>query len=57
MRQRVPGILKELIRALQEEGEDDLVSTVNGLLRCLRDLPGQPIAVPDDIFLTKDDLC
>lgn len=57
LHQKVPGILKELIRVLQEEGGDSLVQKVNNLLLCLRSLPGQPIPVPDDVFLTTDDLC
>lgn len=56
LHQKVPGILKELIRVLQEEGGDSLVQKVNNLLLCLRSLPGQPIPVPDDVFLTPDDL-
>lgn len=57
LQQKVPGILKELIRVLQEEGGDNLVQTINDLLLCLRNLPGQPIKIPDDIFLSLDDLC
>lgn len=56
LHQKVPGILKELIRILQEENDSNLVQKVNNLLGCLRNLPGQPITVPDDIFLTEDDL-
>ncbi len=56
LHQKVPGILKELIRILQEEDGSNLVQKVNNLLACLRNLPGQPITVPDDIFLTEDDL-
>lgn len=56
LHQKVPGILKELIRILQEENDSNLVQKVNNLLACLRNLPGQPITVPDDIFLTEDDL-
>lgn len=57
LHQKVPGILKELIRVLQEEKGEYLVQKVNNLLTCLRSLPGQPIPVPDDVFLTIDDLC
>lgn len=56
LHQKVPGILKELIRILQEEDGSNLVQKVNNLLACLRNLPGQPITVPDDVFLTEDDL-
>ena len=56
LHQKVPGILKELIRILQEENDSNLVQKVNNLLACLRNLPGQPITVPDDVFLTEDDL-
>lgn len=57
LHQKVPGILKELIRVLQEEGGDKLIQAVNDLLTRLRSLPGQPITVPDDVFLTAEDLC
>ncbi len=56
LHQKVPGILKELIHILHEENGDEVVQKVNNLLACLRNLPGQPITVPDDIFLTEDDL-
>ncbi len=56
LHQKVPGILKELIRILQKEDGDEVVQKVNNLLACLRNLPGQPITVPDDVFLTEDDL-
>ena len=56
LHQKVPGILKELIRILQEKDGRNLVQKVNNLLACLRNLPGQPITVPDDVFLTEDDL-
>lgn len=55
--QKAPGILKELVRVLQEEEGEQLVQLVNNLLSLLRGLPGQPIEIVDDIFLTKDDLC
>ena len=57
LHQKVPGILKEIIRVLQEDPRDKLVQTVSDLLTCLRNLPGWPIEIPDDIFLTTDDFC
>lgn len=57
LHQKVPGILKELIRVLQEEENGKLIRAVNDLLTRLRSLPGQPITVPDDVFLTAEDLC
>lgn len=57
LRKRTPGILREFIRTLQEEGEENLVSGVNALLDRLRSLPGQSIQVPADLFLTMEDLC
>lgn len=56
LHQKVPGILKKLIRSLQEKDGSNLVQKVNNLLACLRNLPGQPITVSDDVFLTEDDL-
>lgn len=54
--ERVPGIFTELIRVLAEEEEEQLVDKINSALICLRQLPGQPVQVPSDIFLKKDDL-
>jgi len=51
------GILKELIRVIQEEQGDQLIQMTNDLLNRLRRLPGKPIEIADDIFLTKKDLC
>ena len=56
MQEKVSGILKEMIRILQEENGEQLISGINDLLACLRNLPGQPIQVPPDLFLTKEDL-
>lgn len=57
LHEKVPGILKEMIRTLQEKDEEELISGVNDLLNRLRSLPGQPIQVPIDLFLTMEDLC
>ena len=57
MQKRVPGLLKELIRILQQESGEGLVSGVNDILARLRCLPGQPIPVPWDVYLTMEDLC
>jgi len=57
LRQKAPGILKELIRVIQEEQGDQLIQMTNDLLNRLRRLPGNPIEIADDIFLTKKDLC
>lgn len=55
LHQRCPEILREFTRALLDES-DNLVETVNRLLTLLRELPGAPVRVPDDLFLTDDDL-
>lgn len=55
LQQKVPGVLKEIIRILQEEDGEQLVSKVNDLLECLRSMPGQPVQVPVDLFLTTED--
>lgn len=57
MQKRVPGLLKEMIRILQQESGGKLVSAVNEILDRLRRLPGQPIPVPLDVYLTMEDLC
>ena len=56
LQQKVPGILKEMIRILQEENGEKLISGINSLLNRLRSFPGQPILVPSDLCLTMDDL-
>ena len=55
--QKAPGILRELVRILQEEDGEQFVRLTNNLLSRLRSLPGQPIEIPDDVFLTEKDLC
>ena len=57
LHKKVPRILREIIRTLQEENGENLVSGINNLLDRLRSMPGQPIQVPADLFLTMDDLC
>lgn len=56
LQQKVPGILKEMIRILQEKSGEHLISEINSLLNRLRSFPGQPIQVPSDLFLTIEDL-
>ena len=56
LQQKFPGMLKEMIRILQEESGEELISGVNDLLNCLRSLPGQYIQVPSDLCLTTEDL-
>lgn len=55
LQKKVPGILKEMIRILQEENSEKLISGVNDLLDRLRSLPDQPIQVPSDLYLTMED--
>ena len=57
LQQKVPGILKEMIRILQEENDEKLISGINDLLNRLRSLPGQPIQLSPDLYLTMKDLC
>lgn len=56
LQQKVPGILKEMIRILQEKSGEHLISEINSFLNRLRSFPGQPIQVPSDLFLTIEDL-
>lgn len=56
LQQKAPGILKEMVRILQEENGEQLISGVNNLLHRLRSFPGQPIQVPSDLDLTMEDL-
>lgn len=56
LQEKVPGILKEMIRILQEESSEQLISGINDLLSRLRSLPNQPIQVPADLYLTMEDL-
>lgn len=56
LQQKVPGILKEMIRILQEENGEELIFWINSLLNRLRNFPGQLIQVPSDLFLTTEDL-
>lgn len=56
LHEKVPGILKEMIRTMQEKDEGKLISGVNDLLNRLRSLPDQPVQVPVDLFLTEEDL-
>lgn len=57
LQQRTPGILKEMIRILQEEEDEEFISELNDLLNRLHSLPGQPIQVSPDLYLTMEDLC
>lgn len=56
LQQEVPGILKEMIRTLQYENGEKLISGINNLLNRLRNLRNQPIQVPSDLCLTTEDL-
>lgn len=56
LQQKVPAILNEMIRILQEENGEKLISGINSLLDRLRNFPGQPILVPSDLYLTAEDL-
>ncbi|MEE0027933.1 MAG: hypothetical protein U0J70_10110, partial [Atopobiaceae bacterium] len=54
---RTPGILFEFTRCLAEDDGDDLVRTVNTLVRRLRALHGNPLNVSSDLELKPSDLC
>lgn len=56
LQEKVPGILKEMIRTLQEESGTKLILGINDLLDRLRSLPNQPIQVSSDLYLTMEDL-
>lgn len=57
LKQRAPGILKEMVRILQKDYGEKLVSGINNMLDRLRSLPDQSVQVPTDLFLTMQDLC
>ena len=52
----VPGIFRELLRTLAEEGKDELINKVNSLLESLRKVPGGLFEISDELFLSKQDL-
>lgn len=52
----VPGIFRELIRALAEENEDELINNVNSLLKYLRKFPKGLFEVPEELFISEKDL-
>lgn len=56
LQEKVPDILKEIIRTLQVKSGESLISEINYLLHRLRNFPGQPIQVPSDLDLTMEDL-
>ena len=55
LRERVPGILFELIRNIIEVSTPEVITNIRELLDKIRALPGNPIPVPDDIYLSEDD--
>ena len=57
LRTYTPGIYRELLHCLAENDENELIENVNELLARVRDLPNDRITVPDDVLLTKADLC
>ena len=52
----VPGIFKELLRVLAEDEGDKMIGNVNRLLENLRKFPGRLFEVPEELFLSKEDL-
>lgn len=52
----MPGIFNEILRVLSEE-ESGLIKNINEMLFYLRTLPEGLIDIPENIFLTEDDLC
>lgn len=55
LKDRTPGILFELIRNVIEADANELIPNVKELLDKIKNVPNNPIPVPDDIYLTEDD--
>lgn len=51
-----PGILREFLRILAEDGDGELINNINNLLDSLRKFPGGLFAVSEDLFLSEKDL-
>lgn len=56
LKKYVPGIFKEFLRTLAEDGGDELIINVNSQLENLRKYPGGRFEVPDELFLSEKDL-
>ncbi len=56
LKRYMPGILRELLRILAEESDDNLISDINGMMAHLRNFPGGLIDIPADLSLTQADL-
>lgn len=56
LKRYVPGIFKEMLKALAEENDINLINGINELLQHLHSLPNNSIKVPDSIFLKDNDL-
>lgn len=57
MSRYVPGIFTELLRKLVEESGERLIKNVNNLLEHLRNLPSGLFYVPEELFISEEDLC
>jgi hypothetical protein len=56
LNERLPGLFQEFIRSLSIDRGAELVKNINELLKRLRRFKGVAISVPDEVFLTEDDL-
>lgn len=56
LKKHVPGILSEILRALCNDENTELVSNINNMLFHLRSLHNAPFKITDDLFLSESDL-
>ena len=57
LQRRTPGVFREMLNSLARDSAEEMIPRINGLLRFLRELPGTPIPVSDDLMLTERDFC
>jgi len=56
LKKRVPGIFYEMMRALSEQDGKDLIKNINHQLSYIQKLPSSLFNIPNEIFLTENDL-
>lgn len=55
LRERVPGILFEINKCIMEDDSEKIILKIKGWLDIIKALPGNPISVPDNIYLSEAD--
>ena len=55
--ERMPGVLREIVRSLAEDECPTVIERVNELLERIRRCKGIGIIVPDEVFLKETDFC